>query len=112
MGMFDYVKCVYPLPKQEGVDLPEVEVFQTKDTPEQYMRTYVISEDGLLLLHLIQEEGEDPATKYNLVDFTGFIYFYEYLDGKTKGGWIEYEAKFFDGRLQTIKLMEYRPKED
>lgn len=44
MGMFDEVKCKYAL------DCPEVQdaLFQSKDTPVQYLDKYEIREDGTL----------------------------------------------------------------
>lgn len=46
MGLFDYVDCRYPLPKLP----PEVpNDWQSKDTPAQFLDTYVITEDGRLL---------------------------------------------------------------
>jgi hypothetical protein len=53
MGMFDYIKCEYPLPEvpQRLVDSygsPEKVLFQTKDTVNQCMATYKITEDGQL----------------------------------------------------------------
>lgn len=44
MGMFDYIRCEYALPEQ----VRGVQGWQTKDTPEQYMETYAIREDGSL----------------------------------------------------------------
>lgn len=42
--MFDYIKCHYPLPFEGANDL----VYQTKDTPSQFMDNYEIREDGSL----------------------------------------------------------------
>lgn len=91
MGMFDYLKCEYPL------DAPStVEEWQTKDTPGQFLGTYTITKDGLLL-----EDGEP-------ISFRGEIVFYgnETIDGKddyTK--WWEYSALFDDGKLINMKPM-------
>lgn len=47
MGMFDYLKVEMPFPDMpEG--LPKGILFQTKDTPDQYMTTYTIKPDGRL----------------------------------------------------------------
>lgn len=46
MGMFDELLCLAPLP--DGWD-PAGEVFQTKDTPEQYLTRYVLRADGALI---------------------------------------------------------------
>lgn len=61
MGMFDYVRCEYPLP---GLDDPTKIQFQTKDTDEQYMMHYRITKDGLLMRlvgHI--EDHSDPNAK-------------------------------------------------
>lgn len=44
MGLFDEVRCKYPLlaPKVQS------ELFQSKDTPSQYLDLYEIREDGTL----------------------------------------------------------------
>lgn len=44
MGMFDDIKCKYPLPLNGANDL----VYQTKDTPAQFLDKYEIREDGTL----------------------------------------------------------------
>ncbi len=40
MGMFDYLRCEYPLPDEAPVD-----GWQTKDTPNQVLEKYVITRD-------------------------------------------------------------------
>lgn len=44
MGMFDDIRCKYPLPVEGANDL----AYQTKDTPEQFLDQYEIREDGTL----------------------------------------------------------------
>lgn len=44
MGMFDEIRCKFPLPLLGANGL----VYQTKDTPEQFMDQYEIREDGTL----------------------------------------------------------------
>ncbi len=44
MGMFDYLKCKYPLPDASDNDLE----YQTKDTPAQFLDNYEIRADGSL----------------------------------------------------------------
>ena len=46
MGMFDNVKCKFPLPK--GFEKYQNTDFQTKDTPEQMLVDYVIEKNGRL----------------------------------------------------------------
>jgi len=45
MGMFDHVRCEYPLPEPELQD----ELFQSKDTPVQGMVNYLVTREGELL---------------------------------------------------------------
>jgi hypothetical protein len=55
MGMFDYVKCEYPLP--EGApDWAKGVYFQTHDTPRQFMENYTITAEGRLIYHSIRWE--------------------------------------------------------
>ena len=42
MGLYDNVRCRYPLPDQEAQDFR----FQTKSTPAPYLDDYEITEDG------------------------------------------------------------------
>jgi len=46
MGVFDYLVCEHPLP--DGFDPKGIE-FQTKDTDEQWLTTYRLRADGVLL---------------------------------------------------------------
>jgi hypothetical protein len=48
MGMFDNIKCDYPLPDSEGME----EVFQTKDL-ENVMDELTITKEGRLILHSV-----------------------------------------------------------
>lgn len=111
MGMFDYLKCKYPLPVAGCVD----KEFQTKDTPSQYMDLYMIREDGTLWQNTKygnvaahpEDEHPDPVT-----DFTGEVRFYSSWeprrDGKG-GGWIEFSAYFTNGKLDVLNLIENTP---
>jgi len=53
MGMFDYVRCKYPRPAPEVQD----QLFQTKDTPEPGMVTWVIGADATLAPESEPPEG-------------------------------------------------------
>jgi hypothetical protein len=101
MGMFDYVKCEYPLPSN-----PPCSAWQSKETPAQYLDTYMISADGKLL-----HEESDPQEKMDtgqsstgrmieLSDFTGEFEFHD-SDAVT-GDWWSYTAKFASGKLLSI----------
>ena len=52
MGMFDEIRCEYPLP--DRFDAHEV-WFQTKDTPEQYLQRYVLCLNGTLVVENTRE---------------------------------------------------------
>ena len=52
MGMFDKLKCEFPLPDSFS---PEGVWFQTKDTPEQNLQRYILSPDGTLMAEATQE---------------------------------------------------------
>lgn len=128
MGMFDYIKCEMPLP-ETGVP-PPTDLFQTKDTPDQYLTVYTITADGQLVWRpyemeivpkeerpypnddgilgmagmLRRVEGEPAA-----VPFHGDIYFYE--GNHPDVGWWEYRARFTEGKVNKIELSEYRAPE-
>src|ERR1035437_10220912 len=57
MGMFDDVKCLYPLPDGAPID-----GYQTKDTDAQYLEKYVIAEDGRLLHSVVHYEDRSDKT--------------------------------------------------
>jgi len=89
MGMYDYIVCHMPLPGTAPSWLTPDTQFQTKDTPEQYLATYTIAEDGTL-------SGPDADT------FTGTIEFYSSNESGCWGG-IIYTT---DG--QDVESAEYR----
>jgi hypothetical protein len=128
MGMFDYIRCGYPLP------LPQYqhEEFQTKDTPAQFLDHYEIMSDGTLTHQTYDiEDRSDPNAeglmrivgmitrvnpKWETVDFTGEIRFYTSTGEKPqeiKGlgvvnqpcGWVEFSAYFLGGKLNQLNLI-------
>jgi len=90
MGMFDWIRCEYPLPDEpNGASLR----FQTKDTPNQMLDEYRIDANGELWVKTYDiEDRSDPnaeglqrlygvMTRVNereerVTDFTGTIEFY------------------------------------
>ena len=88
MGMFDDLKCEYPLPDEEV----QGEWFQTKSL-HCNLDGYVISKDGYL-------------EKLQPISFTGVIRFHSIHDGR----WYEYVAVFVDGRLQELKPADKHKK--
>ena len=96
MGLFDDIRCEYPLPETE-VPCPSLN-FQTKDTPDQYLSHYTITKDGWLRL-------DSPEGEVEFVDFSGELEFYEY-NLENRGEW-RYKAWFRDGKLKDIFISEY-----
>ena len=109
MGMFDYVRCHYPLP--DGAGALE---YQTKDTPAQWLDQYEIRADGTLWHQAYDtEDRSDPnaegfmrlfgcATRVNErwepVALTGEIVFYadDY----------EFSAYFVGGTLKHLETLQ------
>lgn len=135
MGMFDDIKCLYPLPVEGANAHP----YQTKSTPAQFMDNYEIREDGSLWHEEYEIEdrsaagtwrrehpGQDPPeelsglnsivglmTRVNCrwqhVDsFTGEIRFYHCYGNKPGdySGRIEWSAYFLNGKLREINLIQ------
>jgi hypothetical protein len=108
MGMFDYIRCKYPLP----IEVPPNQDFQTKSL-SNFLELYEIREDGTLWHENYEiEDRSDPnaegvlryvgcATRVNKTwvpwPHTGEIVFYT-------GGqdwWVEFSAYFITGILRT-----------
>lgn len=120
MGMYDEVRCEYPLPVEGLSD----RTFQTKDTPAQSLDVYIIAADGTLRhVDYDIEDQSDPnaegiaalfgcATRVNAsiaaTDFTGEIHFYDFKDNNKHLGWVEFSAKFSDGKLEELRCVEDR----
>lgn len=106
MGMFDHIRCAYPLPEHAPVD-----GYQTKDTDAQLLRAYTITADGRLL----DERGE-------AVPYHGALTFYtDNLSAVCSEGYITYDhrraefweftARFDRGRLVTLDGGQQRPSD-
>ena len=123
MGMFDEIRCLYPLPL-EGAN---ARVYQTKDTPAQFTDLYEIREDGTLWHEEYDlEDQSDPNAegiarifgmcarvneRWEPVDLTGEIRFYDFSKDTIGGpgeGWIEWSAYFVKGNLKCLELIEDR----
>lgn len=118
MGVFDYVKCDYPLPEGLSSD----GYFQTKCTPAQALDLYEIRSDGTLWQEDYDvEDRSDPNAKgiaalvgcmtrvnkrWSPVAYTGEIRFYDFHDERD---WIEFSSYFIEGRLQSVTLLSDRP---
>ena len=128
MGMFDEIKCEYPLPDPEVQD----EVFQTKNF-ENLMDCYTITQDGRLIKHEVRWESvpEEERPYYGTPDwekpflrlmgslktvpvgdieipYHGDIRFYtsKEQEGADKHKWYEYCVRFTEGRVQWIKRIQ------
>jgi hypothetical protein len=129
MGMFDSIRCDYPLPLPlEIVDkLPDIyeEEFQTKDF-ENFLDNYILTEEGELLFHKKKYEWRDDDNSFlkgymEVVEekivphpFHGIVnfYFYKtvYSDACRLSGHdisIDYIAKFNNGRLDSLQVLNY-----
>ena len=119
MGMYDDIKCHYPLPVKGANALS----FQTKDTPNQFCDLYEIRADGTLWHEEYDiEDHSDPnangimrlvgcmarVNKRWVQDlFTGEICFYSFLDDHNRTGWVEFAADFLDGKLTGLRIIEH-----
>ena len=125
MGMFDEIRCLYPLPL-EGAN---ARTYQTKDTPAQFTDLYEIREDGTLWheAYDLEDQSDPNATgierifgmcarvneRWEPVDFTGEIRFYDFrasdpLDSSKDEGWIEWSAYLEHGKVVRLNLIENR----
>ena len=125
MGMFDEIRCLYPLPL-EGAN---AHTYQTKDTPAQLCDLYEIREDGTLWHEEYDlEDQSDPNAegiarifgmcarvneRWEPVDLTGEIRFYDFrasdpLDFSKDEGWIEWSAYLEHGKVVRLNLIENR----
>lgn len=131
MGMFDTIECNYPLPiSKELLDVEELDIYEVELQTKSFnnlMERYIISENGELFLFKNQYKWVDDdscflkgymeETSSDLVkqNFHGIInfYFYESYVRRKSGNVKEftvsgdYEAKFNDGMLVSIELVEH-----
>lgn len=107
MGVFDDIRCKYPLPADPKF---QDRTYQTKDTPKQFLELYEIGADGILRLREPRRKGE-PEVWTECLDFTDGIRFYGFVDDVKDAGWIEFSAYFVNGKLSQIHLVELREPE-
>jgi hypothetical protein len=117
MGMYDTLRCKYPLPAEGANDLE----YQTKSTPAQGLDEYEIREDGTLWyreydVEWVKDEEysftSSVMARMNLrweqvEDFTAEIRFYHWNKGR-----IEFSAYFVKGQLKHLELIEDRRMKD
>lgn len=111
MGLFDELRCKYPLPIAGANDL----LFQTKSFDSPYMDQYEIREDGTIWYEtyvLRHEENADaPLGFYQRRDdatwvqltTTDEVRFYT-SDANEK--WIEFSAHFVGGKLKHLEVVD------
>ena len=105
MGMFDSLRCLYPLPVA-GANTRD---YQTKDTPCQSLNKYEITANGVLRHKEIDyEDNSESGDWVGHPDLTGEICFYDLDDG---GGWIEFSSYFVNGVLSQVHLIRDTTKE-
>ncbi len=119
MGMFDYIRCKYPLPLAGANELR----FQSKDTPAQFLDEYEIREDGSLWHEDYETEDRSYPNAEGLLaligimtrvncrwepcTFTGDITFGMYIDEELPSKtWVEYSAYFLKGQLRELHQLE------
>jgi hypothetical protein len=110
MGMFDNVRCEYPLP----VDGANEFLFQTKDTPAQYLDDYEIRADGTLWYEEYDariEETEDAPLgfwmhrenrRWTPLDFTGELEIHHYECESPFGTYYSFRFWFRDGVVKDL----------
>jgi hypothetical protein len=116
MGMFDSLRCVYPLPVAGANEL----VYQTKDL-DCMMDEFEIRADGTLWHEAYEtrvEESEDAPLgiwihrdnkRWEPVPLTGEVRFYELLGAQKPHGWLEWSACFVEGALKELHLIRHEP---
>lgn len=116
MGMFDYVKCEYPMP--EGFEDVQDAAHQTKDL-ECYMTNYLITREGRLVEHRRFYEDHPTETRRDAIlkrdvpvrvrngesftdlDFHGDLDFGTFNTETSES--VDLLARFTEGCLQWIK---------
>ena len=129
MGMFDEIRCEYPLPYSGYRVLPG-HTFQTKSL-ECGLDEYTITADGLLILQKVhwervpeeerpyygKPEWENPRYRVigamraapvgdEEIPYHGDVHFYDDFAIREEATqvWIEYKARFTEGRLSRIEV--------
>ncbi|HQF36479.1 MAG TPA: hypothetical protein PLL26_02450 [Candidatus Dojkabacteria bacterium] len=116
MGVFDNLRCLYPLPTERDL---KKEIFQTKTTPYQSLALYEIREDGTLWcenFEIIKNPDHTDGTKLSerylrinnkwefVDDFIGEIRFYTVCNSDNH--FIQFSSYFVNGKLKELHLIE------
>lgn len=99
MGMYDNLRCDFPLPNEEA----QHQRFQTKDFRCD-LEQLVITSAGRLV-RVLSRMPDEKETSEDL-NYDGDVFFYTYLDDDTAKPWYEYEATFKNGQVQTIRRVD------
>ena len=103
MGVFDYVRCEYPLP---GLADPTSVLFQTKDTDAMYLDKYIISKEGRLIHHKpVKWEDRSPKGATGLMALCGACTPVEFIDEDTNfHGVLNFYGDKHTGELRLLSL--------
>ena len=99
MGLFDTVRCNYPLPDPRHQDLE----YQTKDL-ECAMDTYTITREGRLVYHA--RRGWRGPIRDIEWPVHGDVSIYTSHTSDASRTWIEYVVRFTDGCVEWIRPLE------
>lgn len=111
MGMFDDLKCLYPLPVEGANDI----AYQTKSLI-CFMEDYEIREDGTLWIQEYDTEDQSDPDAPGLLKFSGMLtrinkrWVPVPLTGEVVfyGGKLEFSAYFVDGNLKELHQLHNR----
>jgi len=126
--MFDYISVADKLPTNAEIDASGIDLynqpFQTKDL-DNIMATYAIQGSRLFVeRYKVTEWVEDSEAfaggyidrkepyQEEIFDHHGKINFYHLIDKDGYDHWVEYDAYFNRGKLEEIKLVEYRKSDN
>lgn len=74
MGMFDTIRCQYPLPGELPPEVASL-MFQSKDL-DCLLDEYELTTDGQLVVHKRDADGAPQATCIPVADYTGVVNMY------------------------------------
>ena len=98
MGLFDTVRCDYPLPDAAHQSLE----FQTKDF-ERSLDEYLITRDGRLVRRA--RPRETGLVRDVECPFHGDVRIYD-LDPHKERGLVEYVVRFTNGRVEWVRRLD------
>jgi hypothetical protein len=114
MGMFDYIclgdQVAMPVP-EEMVNFKNIQ-YQTKSL-DNTLSCYFIENDGYLYVreNFYEEEDKKDLKEKKKLFYHGIIRFYAYETTDLVDYCADFDAKFTDGVLQDIKLINFKKNE-